>query len=290
MNKIKILNLCIFTLCILFFLNFQNTSYASYDPLSRPNNKIGIHILTIDEINQAADLINSSGGDWGYVTIPIQAHDKDIIKWQEFMNNAKELHIIPIIRLATNGDYFNTAVWEKPDYADILDFANFLDSLDWPTQNRYIIVYNEVNRGDEWGGSPNPSEYANLLAYAVTAFKSKSPNFFVISAGLDNAADNVFNVSMNQYTFMQQMNNAVPGIFSQIDGLSSHSYPNPGFIQPPSVVGQKSINSFSFEKKLAESLSNKKLPVFITETGWTSDKISDNVIGNYYVDSLNTTW
>jgi len=290
MKKNKIVKLCIFILLTFFFLHTQVSTHAVYNPLSRPNNKIGIHILTINEINQAADLINSSGGDWGYVTIPIQAYDKDLVKWQEFMNTAKELHLIPIIRLATNGDYFNTAVWEKPDYTYILDFANFLDSLDWPTQNRYVIIYNEVNRGDEWGGAPNPSEYANLLAYAVTAFKSKSQNFFVISAGLDNAADNVPNKSINEYTFMQQMNIAVPGIFNQIDGLSSHSYPNPGFAQPPSVLNQKSINSFAFEKQLAESMSNKKLPVFITETGWSSDKISDNIIGDYYTQSLNSVW
>ncbi len=290
MKKNKIVKLCIFILLTFFFLHTQALTRAAYDPLSRPNNKIGIHILTIDEINQAADLVNSSGGDWGYITIPIQAYDKDLVKWQEFMNTAKKLHLIPIIRLATNGDYFNTAVWEKPDYANILDFANFLDSLDWPTQNRYVIVYNEVNRGDEWGGAPNPSEYANLLAYAVTAFKSKSQNFFVISAGLDNAADNIPNKSMNEYTFMQEMNSAVPGIFNQIDGLSSHSYPNPGFAQPPSVLNQKSINSFAFEKQLAESMSNKKLPVFITETGWSSDKISDSVIGDYYTQSLNSVW
>ena len=33
---------------------------------------------------------------------------------------------------------------------------------------------------------------------------------------------------------MQQMNDAVPGIFSEIDGLASHSYPNPGFAAAPS--------------------------------------------------------
>lgn len=282
----------IFSLIALTLLSllFPNSSFATYNPLSYPNNKIGIHILFTDELPQAADLINSSGGDWGYVTIPIQASDKNIIKWQKFMDDAKQYHIIPIIRLATDGDYFNTAVWEKPDFSDILDFANFLNSLNWPTQNRYISVFNEVNRGDEWGGSPEPSEYAQLLSYAVTTFKSKSPEFFILSAGLDNAADNVPGAFMNQYTFMQSMDQAVPGIFRQVDGLTSHSYPNPGFIQPPTVLHQKSISSFKYEQQLAKSLSNKELPVFITETGWSGDDIADQTIANYFKDSLGSVW
>src|SRR6185503_18523404 len=120
----------------------------------------------------------------------IQAGDKDVDKWQDFLNQCAKLHVIPILRLATEGDYFNTAVWRKPTSLDVLDFANFLTDLTWPTKNRYIIVFNEVNRGDEWGGQPNAGEYADILSYAVTVFKSKSPDFFIISAGLDNAAAN----------------------------------------------------------------------------------------------------
>lgn len=165
-------------LLIVAFLLFPKSSFAAEDPFSHPNNKMGIHILFPSELQEAAKLVNSNGGDWGYVTIPIQAGDKDIKKWQEFMDQAKSLHLIPLVRLATEGDYFNTSSWRKPTEADVLDFANFLNSLNWPTKNHYIIVFNEVNRGDEWGGSPNPQEYADILSYAVTAFKSRNPDFF----------------------------------------------------------------------------------------------------------------
>src|SRR5947209_6699716 len=110
-----------------------STAYAAQDPRTIPNNKIGIHILFPSEIVAAARLVNANGGDWGYVTIPVQSGDKDLIKWQAFMSSAKKYHVIPLLRLATEGDYFNTKVWRKPTYLDILDFANFLDSLDWPT-------------------------------------------------------------------------------------------------------------------------------------------------------------
>lgn len=287
-----LLNKFIILFVFITFINLLATdsAYSINDPLSSPNNRFGIHILTPDELNDAAKLVNSNGGDWGYITIPIQAHDKDLEKWQKFMDDAKKLHLIPIIRLSTNGDYFNTSVWEKPKYSDVLDFANFLNSLEWPTRNRYIIVYNEVNRGDEWGGSLDPSGYAQILSYSVTAFKSVNDDFFVISAGLDNAAPNQPGKYMNQYVYMREMNKAVPGIFNQIDGLASHSYPNPAFSQSPLSQTGMSVNSFKVEKQLAESLSSKKLPVFITETGWSSDALADEVIASYYINAFENAW
>ena len=278
---------------LLFFviLIVPNDSFAIENPLSVTNNKFGIHILFTNELQEAAKLVNSQGGDWGYVTIPIQAGDRDLEKWQKFMDGAKNLHVIPIIRLATEGDYFNTKVWRKPKFEDVLDFANFLDSLEWPTKNRYIIVFNEVNRSDEWGGSSNPKEYAQILNYAVTVFKSKSQDFFIISAGLDNASVNVPGTSFNEYDFMRKMNDETPGIFNQIDGLSSHSYPNPAFSKPPTIHDQMSIASFKYERELAKSLSTgKELPVFITETGWSKKRVSQDVVRSYYKIAFEDVW
>src|SRR5690348_16250176 len=155
MKLLFLISIMVFTL-----LFTANPAFAIEDPRASPNNKAGIHILFTSELNQAAKLVNSNGGDWGYVTIPIQVGDSNLKKWQDFMNTCKSLHLIPIIRLSTEGDYFNTSSWRVPDYSDILDFANFLNSLTWPVENRYIVVFNEVNRGDEWGGTPDPTDYA----------------------------------------------------------------------------------------------------------------------------------
>lgn len=263
---------------------------AIEDPHSVPNNKFGIHILFPSELEQAANLVNSNGGDWGYIVIPIQSGDKDLEKWQAFMDSAKKLHVIPIVRLATEGDYFNTKVWRKPNDNDIADFANFLNSLDWPVKNRYIIVYNEVNRSDEWGGEVSPAEYAQLLSFTTTVFKSKSPDFFIISAGLDNAAPNKAGEFMNEYDYLQAMDAAVPGVFRQIDGFASHSYPNPGFSQPPTRLTRESIGSFEYEKSLLDQLSSKNLPVFITETGWSNTAVLDTIISNYYKQAFSDVW
>src|SRR3989344_3133908 len=132
----------LFIVCLLFtiyYLLFTSAAHAIVDPISVPNNKFGVHILFTTELSEAARLVNSAGGDFGYVTIPIQSGDKDIEKWQKFMDSAKQNHVIPILRIATENYYFNTRVWRKPKYEDVLDFANFLDSLDWPTKNRYVV-------------------------------------------------------------------------------------------------------------------------------------------------------
>lgn len=283
----KIISIVFFITCLLSL--FSSRSFGAEDPLQVPNNKIGVHILFTSEVKDAARVVNANGGDWGYVIIPIQSGDKDIKKWQTFMDQAREFHLIPIIRLATQGDYFNTAVWSKPTYTDILDFANFLDSLSWPTKNRYVVIYNEVNRDDEWGGDANPTEYAQILSYAVTAFKTKNPDFFIISAGMDNAAANSA-TAINEYTFFRQMNAAVPGIFNQIDGIASHSYPNPAFSQPPNVLTNESIASFRYERDLISSLSSKSLPVFITETGWSREHIPDATIAAYFTTAYTSVW
>ena len=285
----KLLKIVCLIMLLTIISSFLTKTYATYDPNSVKNNIFGIHILFPEELSKAAELVNSSNGDWGYVTIPIQASDKNIDKWQKFMDDCKRNHLIPIIRIATDGDYFNQGTWSKPTNSDIVDFANFLDSLSWPTQNRYVVIYNEPNRADEWEGEPNPTEYAQILDFAVTRFKQENKDFFIISAGLDNASVNDTGQAIDEFNFMYQMDDAVPGIFSEVDGLGSHSYPNPGFVAPPSYA-QEGIDSFYYQNNLVYSLTNKYLPVFITETGWSNSSVSYDLQKKYYTDTLQNYW
>src|SRR5690349_17483670 len=117
-----------FILLAIALLGSTPQAFAIYDPLTLPNNKLGIHILFTPELPKAAELVNSSGGDWGYITIPIQVGDKDIIKWQSFFDECRSRHLIPIVRLATEGNYFDKTTWRAGRDSDILDFANFLNS------------------------------------------------------------------------------------------------------------------------------------------------------------------
>src|SRR5689334_2829182 len=115
---------------------------AIYDPLSVPNNKVGIHILSSSpqDSSPAASLVNSSGGDWGYVTVLIEDQDLNQDKWQNFYNDLRRRHLIPLLRLATHSQGNN---WVRPSKEQAQTWANFLDQLNWPTKNKYVIVYNE---------------------------------------------------------------------------------------------------------------------------------------------------
>lgn len=277
-------------LCLVFLISSTKSSFAIYDPTTTTNNKYGIHILSPDEIDEASHLVNSNGGDWGYVTIPIRQSDMDLVKWQKFMDDCKQNHVIPIVRIATDGDYFVKASWTIPNDYYVIDFANFLNSLNWPTKNRYIVVFNETNRGDEWGGTPDAVSYANILDTAVSVFKSRDPRFFIIMGGLDNAAADVNQTSVNQLTYLKEMNSADPGIFDKVDGISAHSYPNPAFASSPTYNAPNGINSFTYELNLIKQFTQKSLPVFITETGWSTDKIPQSTQVDYYKQAFGTIW
>ena len=242
------------------------TALAIYDPLSVPNNKFGIHILETSEINKAAEFVNSSGGNWGYATIPIRANDRDLEKWTKFMEDCRKLKVIPLLRIAS---FPVEGHWMAPNEYDLVDFANFLDELPWPTKNRYVIIYNEPNHQGEWGGFVNPAEYARVLDRSLDIFHKRNSDFFVISAGLDASAPNGNN-SMRAFDYEWAMNNAWPGIFDRVDGWAFHAYGNPAFSTYPNIYSRVNVASYRYEiGKIREigGMGGTK-PIFVTEAGW----------------------
>ncbi|OIN91881.1 hypothetical protein AUJ42_01190 [Candidatus Collierbacteria bacterium CG1_02_44_10] len=270
-----------------FFFSLAGSILAIYDPLSVSNNKMGIHILFPSELHTAAQMINGvDKGSWGYVTVPIQSTDRNRKKWQDFFNQCVVERVIPIIRVATTPKASN---WEEPNNLDLLDFANFLNDLNWPVQNRYVIVFNEVNRPDEYGGKASPEKYADILNSAIDIFKSRSSDFFILPAGLDNAAV-TGNGAIHRSTYLRRMHDRQPNIFNKIDGWTSHAYPNPDFSVRPDLSGNNKIDSFRYDLTLLRRFTTKKLPVFITETGWSNRFLSDSQISHYYQYAFSKVW
>jgi hypothetical protein len=249
----------------LFLFCFVKPISAITDPLSVANNRFGIHVLNLTDLDSAANLVNSTNGQWGYVTLVIRQNDLNLDKWQSILNRCRELKLIPIVRLATSpqDDY-----WVKPDLTQLSHWADFLNSLNWVIQNRYIVLFNEPNHAKEWGNTINPQEYAQTARAFHDALKQKSADFFILPAGFDTAAPNSKS-TMSALNYWQQMYESDPQIFTLFDGWNSHSYPNPGFSGPLSGTGLGSLKSYQSELSL---LSNyglpQNLPVFITETGW----------------------
>jgi len=252
----------VFLTVILFLFIF------SRPVLSLENNKFGIHISHREDLVRAAELVNSQGGDWGYITIVIQDNDKNQKKWQAFFDLCREKHLIPLVRIATHpkGDF-----WEAPTPEDIASWADFFASLNWPVKARYLIIFNEPNQAKEWGGRIAPQEYALVLDAALRVFKERNSDFFILNAGFDQAAPDS-KTTMDEVRFLKEVEKVVPGIFSRLDGWASHSYPRFGSNVKPWEKGRATLSGYLWELEILRKKFGveKELPVFITETGWSN--------------------
>ena len=272
-----------FFISLLIFLSVPLQVDAKFDPLSRPNNKLGIHILDVNDLYDAERLVNSTGGQWGYVTLVIQEDDRNFDKWQGIFDQMRRSHLIPIVRLATKiqGDS-----WAIPQASSIDDWARFLHSLNWPIENRYVSLFNEPNHANEWGKSINPEEYARFSYALAQKLHATSNDFFVLPAGLDvSAASDGRSLSADIY--VKRMIEAQPDYFSAFDGLASHSYPNPAFSGSVYAQGRGSLRSYQWELDLYKNFGlSKTLPIFITETGWVHDEGISYLSGAYNSEQI----
>lgn len=269
-----------------FILSIPSYSLA----LFTPNNKVGIHLAVPndDDIQRASDLTNATGGKWGYVTLVIQENDRSRDKWQQVFDKLREKKLIPIIRLATSPQ---GPVWKKPKGEDVKEWVSFLSSLNWVVKNRYVILFNEPNHGQEWGGAINPKEYTEVADIFSRELKKNNQDYFVMLAGLDAAAPSAAPAYQDEAVYLQGIVNEKPDIFKNIDGLSSHSYPNPGFAGGPAERGRNTVNNYDWELGYLKSLGvQKDLPVFITETGWSTTTKSPETVSDYLVSAYQNLW
>lgn len=134
----------------MFFALLLTLFLLKTTPILASDNIFGLHLTQTSDINSAAPLINSTGGDWGWATIVIRVDQLDSNTWQNFFDICRRQHITPILRLATTIKADGT--WNRPQQSDIDKLANFLNSLNWPQQKQHIILFNEINHASEWGG------------------------------------------------------------------------------------------------------------------------------------------
>ena len=244
---------------------FPTQTFAKYNPLETQNNKYGILTVDPNDILEISSLVNSSGGDWGYVSLVIQEDDRNREKWQAVFNSMRRIHLIPIVRLATriDGD-----AWKKPTIDSISDWLSFFNALNWPIENRYVVLFNEPNHANEWGRSIDPKGYAELATAFAKAFHAASEDYFVLPAGLDVSAA-TDGRSLDAASYLKQMYDAKPELFDLLDGWVSHSYPNPAFSGSAHGYGRGTVRSYAWEREYLRSLGvTKSYPIFITETGW----------------------
>lgn len=253
--------------------------------LNFSNNKFGIHgYANNSDVELASRLVNSHGGDWGWMTVTMDIHENSTENWNGVFSKMSEKHLIPIIQLSNNG--------KIPTDEEIDNVTKFLGGLSWTTKLRVVTAFSEVNASEYWGGKIDPEGYAKTLNRIIEQLKSQSGEFFVLNGAFNASAQTGTPESINciktdlgvdtcylsEIGFLKRMNQAVPGIFNKLDGWASHTYPHPAYRGKPSdtrvgaesafEAGRNTIRSYQFELRLLRRDYNLVLPVFITETGW----------------------
>ena len=248
--------------------------------------KLGIHLLDVNEMSQATDLIAGTEEQPGAVTVVLRSDDHNLTKWQNFFDLAKRNNVTPIIRLATS---VRDGGWRRPVKKDIVDHANFLSFLNWHSNDLLVVIFNEPNHAGEWGGRVDPESYAAILDFSLSWFHTETKNFQVLPAGLDAAAPNSAS-TMESFAFLRRMLAAKPELAYRINGWTSHSYPNPGFTGLPTDTGKASIKGFEPELALLRELSGRDFDVYITETGWKKTSQNTDELADYYAHAIENVW
>lgn len=248
--------------------SLSTTKTLTFNRAGGQNNKFGLYIYASGDnyIEKATTLINSQGGDWGYVTIPIDLQDLNWEVWHDLFTALDEKHLTPIVQL------FNLKPSDQKPFLmreeQTTRVAVFLNALPWPIKKRYISVYNEPNDSRFWWGRANAKEYAEVLDLTIRTFKNFSPDFLVMN-GAFNASARSGGGYIDERQFLWQMNQAVQGIFHRLDGWASHPYPQPNFAGSVNDYGRDSIRAYEWELEILRlNFGVENLPVFITETGW----------------------
>jgi hypothetical protein len=219
------------------------------------------------------------------------------------MDLCTELRLTPILRLATTYDW-DAGWWVAPPrdgdgtYRTVAaQYADFVAALRWPTSEHYIVVGNEPNHGNEWGGRPDPAAYARFLLDVADGVHAADGNARVLNAGFDPYTPHTGSrpfvdgmYYMDEETFLDQMHAAYPDVFDHLDAWASHSYAmgpftkgpweqvyqvdmindaaNPDHVEPPPGVNNRGVNGYEWELFKLSTFGVGPLPVLITETGW----------------------
>jgi len=249
---------------------------------------LGVHILQPYELDDASALLKTENQDqWHYLTIPLTLNDLNKqAEWQDFFNQCSENKLIPIVRLATRVE---DASWQVPNRKEITDLIGFLSDLEWPTDQKHIIVFNEVNHAKEWGGKIDPESYLRVLRFTSDWAHTEQKNYLVLPAAMDLAAPNGSS-TMEAFTYLNKLYELDNEVFASIDAWNSHSYPNPGFSSAPTRTSKNSLRGFEHELAYLKQKTDKDYQVYITETGWVANRYTMKWLENYYTYALQHIW
>ncbi|MEM9955588.1 MAG: hypothetical protein AAF846_28560 [Chloroflexota bacterium] len=281
-------------------------------PIADDIGKLGVHLLLDDGRNRwdsdlwtehiaYADAISSENGIAVQV---IRSDDLSPERWQQYLDLAEQHQLTPVLRLATTFDFENgwwTAPTPDADGSYVTwgeNYADFLNSLTWYSDQKYVILLNEPNNGHEWGGNPDPEAYAQFVVGVASVLREQVEDIVILNGAFDLNLPNTNGqpfpnsnvVLIDANTFLERMEASEAGIFNTFDIWNSHPYPldirahpsqqvyrfdamNGAEITaetPPDGIYNRGINGYEWELwKLAQlGYDNTHWQIMITETGW----------------------
>jgi hypothetical protein len=196
------------------------------NPAAVANNPVGVNLVRWWEphfVNAAAELVNSGGGDWGYVTVVLVDDDRNYPeRFQAFLDQCAKLHITPVIRVGTTFD-LDAELWKRPEWRDAELWYRYFERMRWPTALRHLVVGNEPNLGREWGGAVDGPMYARYLAWWIEVFGDR-PYYRMYNGALDASNDTGMPDRQDMFEFIADMKKGVPDIFDRLHGWASNPY------------------------------------------------------------------
>lgn len=246
---------------------------------------MGVHILHPDEL--VLLLPHRGSSEKFYVTVPYLLSDRRTSTWNSFFELSRENDITPIVRLSSDFD-FDAGHWKVPTRKELVDGISFLTSLRWEGE-RIVVMFNEPNHAKEWGGSIDPEGYADVAMFVASWLHTEPGDYLVLPAGLDSSAPNS-SITMESFLFWNWVFSRQPDLVNWINGWTSHSYPNPGFVGSPYSIGKQSLRGFETELDYLGRFSKQDLSVYITETGWRQTKSINRVLSSYYEYAYKNIW
>lgn len=242
------------------------------------NNPVGINVARLSQerfVGAVGGLVNTNGGDWGYMTITWTVEDRDSSQadWilQQFLDRCFEYHLNPIIRVGT-WHHTHNEIWERPDWDEPAKWRAFFERGNWGSRPVYIIVGNEPNLGFEWGGEVDAAGYAKYLANFMDVFAG-SEQFKIVNAPLDASNWNEMPRMLDALEFIQAMREAVPDIFERLPAWASNPY------RVPSGGDNIRFTHRAYEAEL-EAIG-RDMPIIITESGLMEIR-DENLIADYF--------
>lgn len=251
----------------------------------------GVHVLRPEEFSHAVEMFSSARHDNEpiYVTVPFTRTDlQQLERWQTAFDFAGKNNVVPIVRIATEFNPEQNA-WAVPHRKDILDYSRAFNTLQWPQDQRHIILFNEPNHRAEWGGQVDPSSFGQISEFAADWFNTERANYIVLPAAVDLAAPNGA-TTREGLGFWQQVLAERPELLDKFDGWNSHSYPNPGFSSSPYKTDKMSLRGWQHELAFVKKHTSRELPVYITETGWQADRGLQPRLTAYYHYAAKEIW